>query len=173
MVLSYSAAGIEQGRPAKCVCESRRFHRHGSYTRIRTGARVYRFICCVCRMTVSLVPSCCVPFKHHAAKLISEGLCRVLGKGLSARSQVALRGDLALDHSTISRWVHEFVMQSGVLATEGMLRLGMAPFSGSARSLFQDLVGRFGEAFLDAVQPLWCRGYPGLGVFRSFIFRRS
>jgi hypothetical protein len=114
-----------------------------------------------------------VPFKHHAAKLISEGLSRVLLKGLSARSQVALRGDLALDHSTISRWVDEFIMQSGVLATEGMVRLGMEPFSGSARLLFKYLVSRFGELFLDAVQPLWCRAYPGFGVFRSFIFRPS
>lgn len=173
MVLSYSAQEIEQGRPGKCVCQSRRFHRHGRYWRKVAKVWVYRFICCVCRLTVSLVPSCCVPFKHEAAELISEGLSRVLVKGLSARSQVASRGDLALDHSTVSRWVREFVMQSGVLATEGMERLGMEPFSGSAQSLFNHLVSRFGGAFLDAVQPLWCRAYPGLGIFRSFIFRRS
>jgi len=173
MVLSYSAGGIEQGRPSKCVCQSVRFHRHGSYWRKGARVWVFRFICCVCRLTVSLVPSCCVPFKHESAKLIMEALDRVLVKGLSARSQVVLRGDLVLHHSTISRWVHEFVMQSGVLATEGMTRLGMEPFSGSARSLFSHLVSRFGEVFLAGVQPLWCRVYPGLGIFRSFIFRRS
>ena len=173
MVLSYSAQGIEQGRPGKCVCQSTRFHRHGSYRRTIAGVWVFRFICCMCGVTVSLVPSCCVPYKHHPVELISEGLSRVLGKGLSARAQVVLRGDLVVHHSTISRWVHEFVMQAGVLATEGMLRLGMEPFSGSARLLFKHLFSRFGEAFMEVVQPLWCRAYPGLGVFRSFILRPS
>lgn len=171
MVLSYSAAGIEQGRPSKCVCHNSRFHRHGSYWRKGARVWVYRFICCVCRVTVSLVPSCCVPFKHHPVELISRNLSGVLVNGRSCRAQERAKSDVV--HSTISRWVHEFVMQSGVLATEGMERLGMEPFSGSARSLFQDLFSRFGEVFLDAVQPLWCRVYPGLGIFRSFILRPS
>ncbi len=171
MVLSYSAQGIEQGRPSKCVCQSVRFHRHGSYERSRTRVWVYRFICCVCRVTVSLVPSCCVPFKHHPVKLISRSLSGVLVGGVSARCQD--RGGSGVHHSTVSRWVHEFVMQSGVLATEGMRRLGMEPFSGSARLLFNHLFSRFGEVFMDVVQPLWCRAYPGLGLFRSFILRPS
>jgi hypothetical protein len=73
-------ASLNFARPEKCPhCDAPgRLVGHGSYLRnavdhLRsTPIRVKRFLCAACRMTISLLPSFCLPWRHYLASTIQS-----------------------------------------------------------------------------------------------------
>jgi hypothetical protein len=170
MVMS---GGDGSSRPSRCRCGQRRFHRHGSYLRVVARAVVERFICPLCGLTVSMVPSSCVPFKHHPVRVINPVLEGMLLQGRSGRHYE--REDPAgIAGSTACRWRREFAVHAPTLATEGAGRVGVGPVAGRARDVYGRLKERFaghGEGFFMPLQVALCGRFPPLGVFRTLGFR--
>jgi hypothetical protein len=168
MLISYPADRPEQASPRECVCRNRKFHRNGRYYRIIASEWVYHFICTACGIHISMVPSTCVPYKHHPASVIQFALDNVLEHGRSGYDLE--REGLGVHGSCVYRWVKEFSCHIAVLATEGARRLRLKPFSGSVTQTYQKLrqfhpVGQW----LRKIQPSLCTHLPPLGIFRPLI----
>jgi len=167
MIISYPTNAGGQIRPTVCRCGKRHFHSHGSYQRKITHEWILRFICTICRHTVSMVPNTCVPFKHHPTTLIGKAVHGLL-HGQSAQ---AYRNEI--DRATAYRWVAGFRSHASVLATEGARRLGIPPLSGSLTKIHQGLSNYFSEdastGFFRALQVHLCHRHPPIGIFRTLI----
>ena len=169
MLISYPAEYPEQAQPQECACNNRKFHGHGKYWRIIARQWIYQFMCTLCHKHVSMVPSTCIPYKHHPASDIQAALDNVLKHGCSAYDLECQR--LGVHASCIYRWVKEFSCHSGVLATEGARRLKIKPFSGSFKQVYQRLSSLFcSDKWLISLQPALCTYLPPLGIFRPLIF---
>ncbi len=160
-----------QSRPSLCLCGKPRFHRHGCYWRKVAMVWVHRFLCIVCRTTVSMVPSRCVPYKHHPVRIINPVLDGMFEQGLSGRyfERVNPHG---IHGSTAHRWRRQFEYHAGILGTEGALRLGMAPLTGAAKNIYQALKQPFAsicEPFFRPLQVRLCATSPPLGIFRPLL----
>ena len=172
MVLSCTADSQNPNRPPFCRCGNHRFHGHGSYWRIIAQVLVQRFICLACKNTVSMIPSNCVPYKHHPVSVINPTLDGMILQGRSGRYYECELAE-GIHGSTAYRWRQEFFQHSSVLATEGSQRLGLTPLSGSGQSIYQKLkahFARFEDQFLKPFQVLLCSKSPPIGIFRSFSF---
>ena len=168
MLISYPADCPEQAHPHKCMCKNRRFHRNGRYWRIVAREWIYHFICIACGKHVSMVPSTCVPYKHHPASTIQFALDSVLNHGRSGHD-LECEG-LGVHGSCVYRWVKEFFCHIGVLATEGAKRLRVNPFSGSPKKIYQELKRHYpSDKWLIKLQPALCIHLPPLGIFRPLI----
>ena len=168
MVISYLADFPEQARPHACVCKNGRFHSNGLYWRVIARQWVHQFICAACGKHVSMVPSTCVPYKHHPVSTIQSALDNMLEHGGSANDLVCAK--LGVHASCIYRWVKEFSCHIGVLATEGARRLRIEPLSGSFKQVYQKLKQHYplGQ-WLEEIQPALCIYLPPLGIFRPLI----
>lgn len=161
--------------PACCsLCESR-LEGKGVYSRqVRLPEikkiKIRRFRCLGpdCGISISLLPSFCVPYKQYSAKIIESCLDSVLRCGESIRNWCART--INTDRSTAGNWVRQFGDGSGLLSTEGCVRLGIRQPGGSgdqAQRLWAGLRTWAGSApVLYVVQPGLCRRVPFLGVFR-------
>ena len=168
MLISYPADRPEQARPHECACRNRRFHSNGRYFRVIAGEWIYHFLCTTCGKHISMVPSTCVPYKHHPASTIQFALDSVLEHGHSGFDLE--REGLGVHASSIYRWVKEFFCHIGVLATEGARRLRLKPFSGSFKQVYQGLSRQYPlDKWLINLQPALCTYVPPLGIFRPLI----
>ena len=169
MVISYPEESPEQARPRQCLCKNRKFHCKGKYWRIIACAWIYQFVCTACRKHISMVPSTCVPYKHHLACDIQAALDNVFKRGCSAYDLECQR--LGVHASCIYRWIKEFSSHSSVLATEGARRLRIMPVSGSFKQVYQRLSKHYSsDKWLIKLQPVLCTLLPPLGIFRTLIF---
>jgi len=168
LIITCSGNEIEQARPTKCKCKKSRFHRHGSYMRVIAGEQAFCFICRSCKTFVTIIPSSCVPYKHHPVSTIEPVLD---GRLLEDKSGPQLEREHWLYRSTVYRWVNEFSSHLGVLATEGSARLGITPLAGSLRQIYQGLKQHYSSfsGFLNPLQVDLCRNFPPLGIFRPLI----
>ncbi|MBT4821833.1 MAG: hypothetical protein HON70_39370 [Lentisphaerae bacterium] len=120
-----------------------------------------------CRVTISLLPSFCVPFKRYSSRIIGSCLDWVLRRRQRIEEWCEARG--YTDCPTAGSWVRQFRDGSGLLSTEGCVRLGIRQPGGSggqAQRLWAALMAWAGSALvLHAVQPALCRRVPFLGVF--------
>lgn len=168
---------MEAQHPACCpVCEFPRPEGKGTYFRYVWLPKVeeieVRQVRCRrpgCRVTISLLPSFCVPFKRYGSAIIESCLDSVLRYGQRAQDWSAKSGKT--DRCTAGSWVRQFGGQSGLLSTEGAARLGFRQpggVGGQARSLWSALLQWVGgEPVLPAVQPALCACHPFLGLFRA------
>ena len=121
-----------------------------------------------CGVTISLLPSFCVPYKRYSAEIIESCLNSVLRCGQRVEQWCEEAG--YTDRSTAGSWVRQFRDGSGLLSTEGCVGLGIRPPGGSGGQplrLWDALRGWAGSApVLHVVQPALCRRVPFLGVFR-------
>ena len=164
MVIPYPTAGIKQARPTKCKCKNSRFQRHSSYQREIADEWTFRFICRPCKTFVTIIPSTCVPYKHHPVSTIEPALDSMVGHG---KSGAVVEREVWVHRSCIYRWAREFQGHLGVLATEGARRLGMGPLSGSLKRIYQTLKRHYMPGqFLCRFQTDLCRAFPPLGIFR-------
>ena len=172
MVLSYDAVSGNPVRPPFCRCGKNHFHIHSYYRRIIAQVLIQRFICLSCKKTISMIPSHCVPYKHHPVSVINPAIDRVI---LNESSNKSHKPEISsgIHRSTPLRWCREFSQFCSILATEGARRLGIASISGSDRSIYQTLKSYFSKLrsnFLTDFQVILCSQPPPLGVFRSFSF---
>ena len=168
MLISYPVDRPEQARPHECACRNRRFHSNGRYFRIIAGEWIYHFLCTACGKHVSMVPSTCIPYKHHPISTIEPALEGRLTQG---KSGLELEREHWVYRSTIYRWSKEFSGHLSVLATEGARRLGIKPLGGSIRQIYQRLKQHYSPSIslLDPLQVDLCRTFPLLGIFRPLI----
>ena len=134
---------------------------------------VLRFLCRLCRRTISLIPTSCVPYKHHPTALIETVLDGMIRQGLPGSCFERGEQALGIHRSTAYRWRQQLAAHSTILATEGALRLGIAPFSGTFKAIYAKLQGHFaalGGQFFTALQVILSHQPPPLGLFRAFIF---
>ena len=132
---------------------------------------VRRVQCCGpgCGVSISLLPSFCVPFKRYGSALIESCLDSVLRRGESVGHWSGRRG--VTDRSTAGSWVRQFGDQAGKLITEASVRLGIGQPRGTERPVrelwacFRHWAGA--DAVLRQVQPAFCRAGPFLGLFRA------
>ena len=172
MVLSCNPDSENSNRPPFCRCGNLRFHGHGNYWRIVAQVLVQRFICLACKVTVSMIPSSCVPYKHHPVSVINPTLDGMILQGQSGR-YYECKLALGIDGSTAYRWRQEFYQNSSILATEGSQRLGLQPLSGTGQSTYQKFKAHFShfkDQFFTPFQVLLCSNSPPIGIFRSFSF---
>lgn len=168
---------VEAQRPSCCpLCGFPRPEGKGVYSRWvrfkhgRVLIDVRRLHCRnkSCGVTISLLPSFCVPFKHHAAQVVESCLEGVLGRGLSIRRWCMEK--MLTDRSTAGTWVRQFVDHSGLLITEGAARAGFR-LCGSGRPARRLWAGlrrlASGAAVLPSVQPALSAAGPRLGLFRA------
>jgi len=172
MVLSYTPDSENPIHPPFCSCGNQHFHGHGSYLRLVAQVVVQRFICLACKCTVSMIPSNCVPYKHHPVSVINPTLDGMI---LHSRSGRYYESDLAIGihGSTAYRWLREFSLHCSILATEGAKRLGLPPLSGTLNGIYQRLKDHFsnlGSQFFRSFQGVLCNRPPPIGMFRSFSF---
>ena len=121
---------VEAVRPQRCpVCGSRRPEGKGTYCRqvwLPQGREIQvRCLRCRrpgCRTTISLLPSFCVPFKRYCSETVESCLASVLECGQRVEKWAC---DNGVAHSTAAGWVRQFRGQSGLLSTEGAVRLGV------------------------------------------------
>jgi len=168
---------VQEQCPAWCsLCAFPRPAGKGTYCRQvqwpqTEWIRVRRFQCRApgCKVTISLLPSFCVPFKRYSSAIIESCLDSVLRVAGSIRHWC--RRTLSTDRSTAGSWVRQFALHSGLLSTEGCDRLGVRSPSGSGRqahrlwSVLRDWAGP--DRVLAAVQPGLCRRFPFLGLFHA------
>ena len=182
MVISYSGCCDEQARPERCVCESTRFHRHGWYWRSVAGVKVFRFKCVLCKLVINLLPSCCVPHKHHPTGLIEEVFEAVLSRGHPAcrlerggSGAAGYQPALGLHRSTVGRWLKEFQGHSAELVLEGFRRLGLAAPGSEARVVYKAMKSGvkvpLGAGLFEVVQLHLAKVFPIIGLFRVIKFR--
>ena len=168
---------IKEQIPATCpVCGFPRPEGKGTYFRHVWFPEAYeievRQVRCRrpgCGVTISLLPSFCVPFKRYAAKVVESCLDAVLRCGDRVQDWCGSHG--WTDRCTAGSWVRQFGMQSGLVSTEGCGRLGIrqpGSAGGQARRLWRALRDRAGRRkVLCVVQPKLCRHPPFLGLFRA------
>jgi len=134
---------------------------------MRLGVR--RMQCCDpgCALTISLLPSFCVPFKRYSSAIIESCLDSVLRRGEAVRHWCDRHG--LTDRSTTGSWLRQFGDQAGTVITEGSLRLGIRQPRGRRQpcrelwAALRDWVR--GDSVLNAVQPALCGRVPFLGLF--------
>ena len=168
---------IEEQIPSSCpVCGHPRLEGKGTYSRQVWRPEVHeikvRQVRCQhpdCKVTISLLPSFCVPFKRYSAEIIESCLGAVLREGESIRHWCART--FRTDRCTAGSWVGQFRAGAGLLSTEGCSRLGVRPpggFGGQAGMLWATLRAWAGSrAVLHVVQPAMCQRAPFLGLFRA------
>jgi hypothetical protein len=78
MVLSYDSLSGNLVRPPFCRCGNQHFRSHGYYWRCIAQVLIERFICLVCKRTVSMIPNTCVPYKHYPVSVINPTLDMML-----------------------------------------------------------------------------------------------
>lgn len=170
MVLSYSGDSLGQARPTTCRCSHPNFHHHGKYWRVLSAVWVCRFKCSNCCLTVSMLPSRCVPYKHYPSSIVSRNMAAVLLKKRSVRATARKFNDV--HRTTIGRWLNQFASHCPQLVLTGFPRLGLKAVSSSAQQLYQALHDACNGEFFSDVQPALCRQYPPLGIFRFFTVSR-
>lgn len=170
MVLSYSDSEECPDKPSYCLCENyqnARFQRKGSYFRIVAQVFCYFFFCTRCRTHITMLPSSCVPYKHHPADEINQHLDQAV-RGRSPHD-IARHDSPRMHESTIRRWLKEWITNSSVLASVASEKLSTV-FQGGFRGIYQRLSqDYFQERFFRDVQPDLCRAYPPMGIFRPLI----
>lgn len=179
MIISYYGACYAQARPERCVCDSTRFHRHGSYWRSVAGVKVFRFKCVLCKLVINLLPSRCVPHKHHPTELIEEVFEAVLSRGHPAwRLERGGAGDqpaLGLHRSTVGRWLGEFRGHAAELVLEGFKRLGIPASGSGARVIYEAMRSGvevpIGAGLFEVVQARLAKLFPIIGLFRVIKIR--
>lgn len=165
---------IEAQIPDCCMSCGSALVGHGVYWRsillcVLVGISVRRFRCRGCGITISLLPSFCVPFKRYGSAVVESCLDAVLHGGQSVKRWHEER--LLTDCSTAGSWVRQFRDRSGELLTSGLRRIDVRPpagFPDQARRLWACLrrwAG--GKAVLPAVQPLLWEQEHLLGLFRA------
>jgi len=171
------AAQIEAQIPACCpICEFPRPEGKGTYYRYVWLPKVeeieVRQVRCRrpgCRLTISLLPSFCVPFKRYSSAIVESCLDSVLRRGQRVQDWSAKGGKT--DRSTAGSWVRQFGDHIGLLSTAGAARLGFrqpAGVGGQARCLWFALrQWARREPVLRTVQPALCACHPFLGLFRA------
>jgi hypothetical protein len=103
-VETYLAAGNPfdvVSRPEVCErCKEDRFHRHGTYWRYvqMKHVKVARFVCAVCRLTVSMLPMFVLPYRNR----LVEAVDRYFGAENEVRVQM---GDADLLRRYWRQWV--------------------------------------------------------------------
>jgi hypothetical protein len=122
-----------------------------------------------CRVTISLLPSFCVPFKRYGSAIVESCLDSVLRGGQRVQQWCEREG--RTDRSTAGSWVRQFSDHCGLLSTEGAARLAVRQpggMRGPVRELWSALRQWSGrESVLRAVQPALCACHPFLGLFRA------
>ena len=159
-------------RPSTCSCGHSHFHRHGSYLRAIANVVVHRCRCTACRLTISMLPSICVPFKHHPVGIINPVLDGMLMHDRSGR-YYERTDPQGIRASTAHRWRREFEQHSTTLATEAAGRLGIAPLLGTAVKVYQRIKQHFTDQdgdFFSPLQVALCLQFPPLGIFRTLNF---
>lgn len=144
--------------------------------------KVFRFKCVVCKLVINLLPSCCVPHKHHPAKLIEAVFEAVLCRGHPARrverggsGEAGYQRALGLHRSTVGRWLREFQGHGGELVLEGFKRLGIAASGSEARVMYEAMRSGIkvplGAGLFEVVQPRLAKLFPIVGLFRVIKIR--
>ena len=167
MVLSYSFEEECPEEPPYCLCESAedsRFQRKGSRKRIIAQVVTYFFFCTSCQTHITMLPSSCVPYKHHPADEVNQHLDQAVQSGRNPHD-IATHDSPKMHESTIRRWVNEWKVNSAYLASIASEKFSRV-FQGDFRVIYQTLFQR--SRFRD-VQPDLCRNYPPMGIFRPLI----
>ena len=122
-----------------------------------------------CGLTISLLPSFCVPFKRYSSAIIESCLDSVLRRGDAVRHWCD-RHSLT-DRSTAGSWLRQFGDQAGKVITEGSLRLGIRQPCGGRQACRElwDALWHWASrgSVLTAAQPALCGVAPFLGLFRA------
>jgi len=170
MVLSYSDQGECPVHPAYCRCKNHQmahFQRKGSYFRIVAQVFCHFFFCTTCRTHITMLPSSCVPYKHHPADEISQ----ILDQAVQGRSphDIAKHDSPTMHESTIRRWLKEWIVNSTCLASISAEKFSSV-LQGGPIAIYQALSQRYqGCELFRGLQPDLCRNYPSMGIFRPLI----
>ena len=172
MVLSFDPSSGNSVRPRFCRCGKCHFRIHSHYRRIVAQVLITRFICVACRLTISMIPNHCVPYKHYPVSVINPTLdSMMLEDQSSEHEQPSVSTDV--HPITALRWRQEFRQFSLVLATEGAKRLGISSITGTDKTIYHTIKAHFSKFqnnFFTAFQVVLCGQSPPIGVFRSFSF---
>lgn len=167
MVISYSIDEECPEEPLYCLCENRQlahYQKRGSYFRIVAQVLCHFFFCTRCRTHITMLPSSCVPYKHHPADEINQHLDQAVRDGRSPHD-IAQHDSPKMHESTIRRWFKEWGMNSAYLASTASEKFSRI-LQGDFRGVYQAL---FHKRSFREVQPDLCRDYPPMGLFRPLI----
>ena len=170
MIISYLDQGKTPARPAYCRCNFQQGHyqKRGAYFRRVAQVWAYFFQCVRCQTHITMLPSTCVPYKHHPASEIEHCLDQSMSSERSPH--VVDREDRRGVHrSTMYRWLSEWRVNSTQIASLANEKLSCL-ISGGFKRIYQALRRRYSSGdILAAVQSELCRDYPPMGVLRPLI----
>ena len=154
-----------------CPSCQTKLHRHGQRYRIVMQVWIQMFICPGCRQFVSLLPTFCIPFKHHSAQTVNEIIDLLLIDYVSHAFLYHQNYSFAVH--TAKRWAHEFMTFLPKLSVI-LSRLGVMNATESYHS-FQSSLKVFFEGndsfinehqYFSAVQKILSGRSPPCGLFR-------
>ncbi len=167
MIISYRDLGQTPACPPFCRCQSPRFQRRGCYFREISQVLTHFFFCSSCQTHITMLPSSCVPYKHHPASEVEH----CLDQCMSGRSpHVVDREDRPGVHrSTMYRWLGQWRVNSSQVASVAAEKFSCV-IQGCFRGIYRGIRQRYlSGSLLPVLQPDLCRAYPPLGVFRPLI----
>jgi hypothetical protein len=167
MIISYRDQGQTPVRPPFCRCKSPCFQRRGCYFREIAQVLTHFFFCRKCRTHITMLPSSCVPYKHHAASEVEYCLDQCIsGRSAHAVDREDRRG---VHRSTMYRWLGQWRVNSVQIASVAVEKFSCV-IQGGFRGIYQGIRKKYSvRSLLAALQPDLCRGYPPVGVFRPLI----
>jgi hypothetical protein len=121
-IYEYEAKGRENDFPVLNQCpgclSQGKLHRHGYYWRYgiegdeHMRIPICRYICLVCEITVSILPTFLIPYFQYTLHTILEGIGRFLKGEKGEGNRQLLAQHVKRFHEKI-RWVHSFFMDMG------------------------------------------------------------
>lgn len=91
-----------------CSVCAHRLHRHGQRYRIVMQVWIQMFRCPECNQCVSLLPTFCIPFKHHSAQTVNEVIDLLLVEYVSR--SFLYHKNYSFSVNTAKRWADSFVI---------------------------------------------------------------
>lgn len=124
-----------------CDACGRTMHKHGRYFRSVTTTReiitipIYRWVCPLCRITISLLPDFLIPWARFATYIRESTVAKILrgeSYGGIARSITAL--SVRVSRCTVRRWWKRHIQRASALS---LWLSGQLLFSGHTEDLLQ------------------------------------
>ena len=148
-----------------------KLHRHGQRYRIVLQVWIQMFICPGCHQCISLLPTFCIPFKHHSAQTVNEVIDLLLIDSVSQAFVYHQNYSFAVH--TAKRWMHEFLIflpkLSVILSRLGVMNATESyhTFQSSLKVFFEGNCSFINEyQYFTEVQNFLSGRSPPCGLFR-------